>query len=74
MVDVLDGILNIKRSFLIKRVVYSLSAQGTTSTLELVLPSAFKYVDLSSTEEKVKKASNLKLTSVNTTDAKWTDT
>ena len=73
-VDVTDSVLGVKGSYLIKGVTYSLNAQGTTSTLELVLPSAFKYVDLSSTEEKVKKASNLKLTSVNITDAKWTDT
>ena len=73
-VDVTDSVLGVKGSYLIKGATYSFSAQGTTSTLELVLPSAFKYVDLSSTEEKVKKASNLKLTSVNTTDAKWTDT
>lgn len=72
-VDVIDVVLSIKRSYLIGGVTHSLSSQGTTSTLELVLPSAFKYVDLSSTEEKVKKANNLSSIG-NLSDAKWTGT
>ncbi len=74
IVKVMDSIFNEYSGLLVESVTYSLNSNGTVCQLNLVPLSALGFVDLSSTEEKVKKASNLKLTSVNTTDAKWTDT
>lgn len=76
-VKVRDTIFNVDRRMVVTDVRYSMSASGTTVTLELMDQDAFTFTGQSTTDEKVKtvESENSRLQSIgNLNEAGWTNT